>query len=343
MPDNDFLVDNLEKVAPITQRNHIPRTLSVVSTLYHSEPYVEEFCRRVSHIAAKCCPNYEVILIDDGSPDGSFSKAAELQRSMPRLSLVQFSRNFGHHQALIAGLAEAKGEAVFLIDSDLEEDPELLGDFWSALASDVSIDVVYGVQSGQRKGGFAERVLGSFFYRLFSWLCDMKYDANQFTARLMRREYVDEVLRYAEREFDLWGLFSLAGFRQEALQAVKGSKGSSTYTLRRKLAVAYDMITSFSARPLVFIFLLGIATTLFSLGMVLYLLAFRFFVADVPMGWASVTVSIWFLGGLTLVSLGIIGLYLSKVFLEVKQRPRYHVRRTVPARTALGGSPSSEK
>jgi putative glycosyltransferase len=315
----------------------VPRTLSVVSTLYYSEHFVEEFCRRVSEIAAKCCRHYEIILVDDGSPDSSFFKAMEMQITIPQLSIVQFSRNFGHHQALVAGLAAAKGEAVFLIDSDLEEDPELLGRFWDVLSADPSIDVVYGVQGGKRKGGWTERVLGRVFYHLFSWLCNIKYDENQFTARLMRRPYVDEVLRYAEREFDLWGLFSLAGFRQKSVSAAKGSKGSSTYTLRRKLALAYDMITSFSARPLVFIFLLGIATTIFSLIMVVLLVAFRLFVADVPVGWASITLSIWLLGSITVMSIGIIGLYLSKVFLEVKQRPRYHVRCVMSARTGLEG------
>jgi putative glycosyltransferase len=155
----------------------------------------------------------------------------------------------------------------------------------------------------------------------------------------MRRHYVEEVLRYAEREFDLWGLFSLAGFRQKPVEAAKGSKGSSAYTLRRKLAVAYDMITSFSARPLIFIFLLGIAATLFSFLMIVFLVAFRIFIADVPIGWASIALSIWFLGSIIIVSLGIIGLYLSKVFLEVKQRPRYHVRRVISARTALNDHP----
>jgi putative glycosyltransferase len=314
-------------ITPFDFVNAAPRSLSIVSTLYCSERFVVEFIRRVSAVAAKCCENYEIILVDDGSPDGSLRKALEIQAQTPRLSVVEFSRNFGHHKALVAGLAQAKGDAVFLIDSDLEEPPELLGDLWNLMIGRPSVDVVYAVQAGRRKGSFAERTLGSIFYRLFHWLCPIKYDANQLTARLMRKAYVQEVLRYAEREFDLWGLFSLTGFNQQAFPAIKGSKGFSTYTLRRKMAVAYDMITSFSARPLVLIFLLGLTTTAFALLMVIFLVAFRLLVADVPIGWASIALSIWFLGGLILMSLGVIGLYLSKVFLEVKGRPRFHIRR----------------
>jgi putative glycosyltransferase len=174
-------------------------------------------------------------------------------------------------------------------------------------------------------------VTGDLFYRIFASLCEIKYDANQLTARLMSRNYVNEVLRYSEREFDLWGLFSLTGFRQVAVPTVKGSKGISAYTLKHKFAMAYDMITTLSARPLVFIFLLGILTTILSFGMLVYFLILHLIVPDLPMGWASITVSLWFLGGLTISSVGVIGLYLSKVFIEVKQRPRYHVRQVIPA------------
>ena len=299
--------------------------LSIVTSLYYSAKYVEEFHRRSGAAAAAITQDYEIILVDDGSPDDSLALAIGLCARDPRVRVVEFTRNFGHQQALLAGLAASKGDHVFLIDSDLEEAPELLGTFWAAMAADSRLDVVYGVQE-RRKGGVFERVSGRLFYAAFDFLSHMPYPHDTLTARLMTRHFVDSVLQYPEREMDLWCLFSLAGFRQKGIPAVKLSKGASTYTLRRRVAIGLQAITSFSNRPLVHIFFLGLTLTATSLLWIVYLVIHRLVYANVVEGWTSILVSVWFLGGLILFSLGIIGIYLSKTFIEVKGRPRYIVR-----------------
>ncbi len=299
--------------------------LSIVTSLYCSAAHVAEFHRRVRAAAAAVTPDFEIVLVDDGSPDDSLTLALGLCARDPQVRVVELTRNFGHHQALLAGLAASKGDHVFLIDSDLEEAPELLGTFWAAMSADPRLDVVYGVQE-RRKGGLFERLSGRMFYAVFDFLSNTDYPHDTLTARLMTRHYVDSVLQYPEREMDLWCLFSLAGYRQKGIAAVKLSKGTSTYSLGRRIAIAVQTITSFSNRPLVHIFFAGLAVTLVSMLWIAYLLVNRLVYDNVPEGWTSILASVWLLGGLILFSLGIIGIYLSKMFLEVKGRPRYIVR-----------------
>lgn len=300
--------------------------LSIVSTLYQSAPYITEFHQRASTVAQQLVgEDYEIVLVNDGSPDDSLARAVALTAKDEHVIVVDLSRNFGHHQALVAGLSHIRGDYVFMIDSDMEEDPALLQEFWQVMKADPAIDVVYGIQRGQRKGAAFERISGRIFYSLFAWLSDMPYPANQLTARLMKRDYVLRVLEYQERTFDLWGLFSLAGFKQKAVPATKACKGGTTYTLSRKIAIAFEMISSFSTKPLSIIFLAGLAATVLSFLLIIYLLALRLLVNQPVSGWTSIVVSVWLIGGMILMSLGVLGLYISKIFLEVKQRPRYHV------------------
>lgn len=140
--------------------------LSIVSTLYQSSPYIDEFIRRVSVCAQQITEAYEIILVNDGSPDDSLHKALIAQRQDTHLKIVDLSRNFGHHEAGMAGLEQAQGEFVFLIDSDLEENPELLLQFWSELTRRPDVDVIYGIQE-QRKGGWFEQFSGYLFYIIF--------------------------------------------------------------------------------------------------------------------------------------------------------------------------------
>src|SRR5262249_52114984 len=145
------------------------------------------------------------------------------------------SRNFGHHKAMMTGLAHAEGEHIFLIDSDLEEDPEWL-ELFSRHMKETGCDVVYGVQP-KRKGGWFERVSGTFFYKIFRLLTRMDIAENMLTARLMSRRYVDAVLQFQERELYLFGILHLTGFDQRPVIVTKHHKGSSTYSLGRKLAL----------------------------------------------------------------------------------------------------------
>lgn len=299
--------------------------LSIVATLYQSAPYIEEFHRRAGAAASGLIgDDYEIVLVNDGSPDDSLARAIALTKRDPHVVVVDLSRNFGHHKAMMTGLAYADGQDVFLIDCDLEEEPEWLLDFVEALKVQ-DVDVVFGVQV-QRKGGFFERWSGEWFYKIFSALAGFRLDKNIVTARLMSRRYVDALLRHQEREVFMAGLWHITGFSQYAATVRKHSNGVSTYTMRRKIALFVNSITSFSNLPLIGIFYIGVFI-FFAAGLYSFYLVLQWVLFEKPLsGWTSVMASIWVLGGIVTSSIGIVGIYLSKVFSEVKGRPYTIVR-----------------
>jgi len=294
--------------------------ISVVTTLYHSLEYLPEFYKRISESLKQLTHDYELVFVDDGSPDGSGRFVLELQRDDPKIVLIQLSRNFGHHQAIITGLQHANGEYVFLIDCDLEEDPELLNSFWNELIQHDEIDVVYGMQS-KRKGSFFERISGRIFYRTLTFITQFEYPANTLTARLMKKLYVNAVLEYTEKALDVWSIFVLAGFNQVGIPVTKKDKGTSTYTFLKKVKLSIEIITSLSHRPLYLIFFIGLAWLFISGGHVIAILINKWIYGAQIEGWASIMASIWLIGGVVIFLLGVIGIYLSKVFVEIKNRP----------------------
>jgi putative glycosyltransferase len=304
-------------------RNVTPK-LSIVTTLYRSAPHIEQFHARVAAAAEKITSEFEIIMVNDGSPDGAQGIAEELCRRDSRVSVVELSRNFGHHKAMMTGLSHARGNLVFLIDSDLEEDPELLLRFHDELISR-DVDVVYGVQE-LRKGALFERFTGSVFYMLFNALSTAPIPRNLITARLMRASYVRALCEYRDREIFIAGLWAITGFRQLAIAVTKASSSKTTYNFARKVAILVNGVTSFSVRPLLFVFYLGCAISVVAGIMGTYLVGSRLFLGTVAEGWLSLMVTMWFLGGLTIFSLGIIGIYLSKIFIETKDRPFTTIR-----------------
>ncbi len=307
----------------ITQGSGIK--LSIVTTLYRSALYISEFHKRAGSAARQLVGNnYEIIMVNDGSPDESLDLAVQLSRIDSHVVVVDLSRNFGHHKAMVAGLEHAVGERIFLIDSDLEEEPEWLLDFSELMAAERA-DVVYGVQQ-VRKGGWFERWSGEIYYSVFNWLCNIDHPRNIVTARLMTRRYVDALLQYKEREAVISCLWVSTGFKQCEKTVRKHMSSNTTYSLPRKIEHAMNAIASFSEVPLRLIFYLGISILACALGYAGYL-SFNRMVLSKPMdGWTSVMVSIWVFGGMIISFVGIIGIYLAKVFSETKQRPNAIIR-----------------
>lgn len=297
--------------------------LSVVTTMYKSTQFVREFWRRASEQASRITGDYEIVFVNDGSPDDSLAVALELFREDEHVVVVDLARNFGHHRAMVTGLAHASGDYVFLVDCDLEEKPELIADFWEQLQQ-AGVDVVYGIQE-TRKGGLFERASGALFYRLFNAMSPVAVLPNVATVRLMTRRYVQSLLTYREREISLLGLWALAGYDQLPRPFRKAKRPGSSYSLRARIAIAVNSITSFTNTPLVLVFYLGFVISLVAILTALGLVIFRLF-RPFAAGWPSVIVSVWLLGGLTILSLGIIGIYLAKVFSETKQRPFTTIR-----------------
>jgi len=293
--------------------------LSIVTTLYYSAPYLEELYARVCAAAQGVASNFEIILVNDGSPDGSLQTAISLHRKDKRVKVIDLSRNFGHHKAMMTGLTHACGELVFLVDCDLEEEPELLETFYRKLKA-MEADVVFGVQQ-KRRGGLFERVSGGIFFKLFNFLSTHPIPQNVITARLMTRQYVRALVQHRERETMIGGLWTLTGFDQVPVPVKKHLKTSSTYDFRRRVSQLVNAVTSFSSKPLDMIFYLGCVILLFSIIAAVDLIIRKLFFGALLQGWASLIISVWLLGGLTIFCLGVIGIYLSKIFIEVKQRP----------------------
>lgn len=304
--------------------------LSIVATLYQSASFIHEFYSRCTNAAqAFAGEDYEIVLVNDGSPDDSLELAIGLTELDPHVVLIDLSRNFGHHKAIMTGLAQTRGETIFLIDSDLEEPPECLLTFSKEMAG-ADLDVVYGVQQ-QRKGGMFERLSGRVFWSLINRLSGLSLPANVITARLMTRRYVEALLRHRETEVFLAGLWHITGFSQKPVVVEKLSSDQTTYTLRRKLSLLVNSITSFSVLPLVIIFYIGLIIFSFACCYAAYLVVHVTLFSYTMAGWTSVMVSIWLLGGLILSCMGVIGIYIAKVFSESKQRP-YTIIRSIYGR-----------
>lgn len=298
--------------------------ISVVTTLYNSALYIREFVERMRNELDKTTRDYEMILVDDGSPDDSLRTALGLMRAERRLKVIELSRNFGHHKAMMTGLEHATGDLVFLIDVDLEEPPELMGSFLAKL-QDEDLDVVYGFQK-ERKGGVMKRFGGYLAWGLLNLLLPVKIPHNHCTVRLMTRDYVDALVRHKEHKTAIGGLWVLTGFRQEGIAFDKGIRKETSYNLSRRLLMLLDSVTSFSELPLFLIFYIGCAV-LFGSGVVGVYLVVRRLTGHLAEGWVSTIVSIAFFGGLTVFSIGVVGLYVSRIFIETKGRPYTLIRR----------------
>ena len=299
--------------------------LSIVTTLYRSAPTINEFYRRVLAAAEPITQDIELVFVNDGSPDHSLDLALTLHQADPRVVVVDLSRNFGHHKAMMTGLAHATGDRVFLIDSDLEEEPELLTRFNERLEKS-DCDVVFGVQEA-RRGGFVERVTGALFFSLIDALSDQKIPRNNIVARLMTRDYVRVLVRHLDREFMMIHLMQLAGFRQVPVVVRKHALSPSTYSFRMRTEMAIKYLTTTSTRLLYLIFYTGILIFGVSLGVVAYFVI-RYFTSGIGVdGFTSQIVSIWFLGGMITLILGIFGLYIANILAETKRRPYAAIRR----------------
>lgn len=298
--------------------------LSVLTTLYQSAPHLEEFYQRMVAAASKVTDDFEIVFVDDGSPDDSAQVVKRFLEGRHRVRFVELARNYGHHRAVMAGLSHVQGDLVFLIDCDLEEPPELLLDTYRSMrASEGSqpSDVVYVVQRF-RDGRFFDRLSGRLFYAFFNLLSPTQIQPDCMMARLMTHRYVEALRAHQETELFLNGVMRLAGFHQTVITADKKDRGVSSYTFGTRLLEAVTALTSFSDRPLTMIFLLGLALSLLSICAILYLVVEVVFLkAGYVSGWASLLAAVCLFGGMNLLAIGILGIYLARVFLEVKRRP----------------------
>ncbi|NOT83801.1 MAG: glycosyltransferase family 2 protein [Methylococcaceae bacterium] len=300
--------------------------LSIVSTLYQSEPYLNEFLQRMATSAQQITQDYELILVNDGSPDGSLQKALLAQQQDAHIKIIDLSRNFGHHEAGMIGLEHAQGEFIFLIDSDLEEAPELLLQFWQAMQQQPDSDVIYGVQA-QRKGRWFEQNSGQLFYTLFNALSEIKIPANALTIRLMRKPFVDSLAAYRERKLFVAGIMAHAGFNQQAMLVNKLSKSTTTYTLAKQLQLVMVSITSFSSKPLTYLFVFGCLLLLLAVFSLLTIGINAVLFNAVVTNMTVMLLATALISGCVITCTGLLGLYIANLQAEIKQRPRVIIKR----------------
>lgn len=304
---------------PLVHRKADIGLVSIVTSIYRSERTIEDFVRRAIEAGRSVAKSVELIVVDDGSPDRSCELVRDLADQDDSIVLVQLSRNFGHHRALLTGLEHATGDLILLIDSDLEEAPENLTAMLSTLRTTNS-DCVYGVQR-LRKGGWFERFTGKLFYDMFGLLSDVRLPRNVSTIRLMTPRYVRSLLKFRDHNPVLVPLSLITGYRQSEYAFDKVNTSETTYSVRRRFSLMLLAITSFSTRPLLLMFWLSVAISILSFLYAAYVVVIALS-GQVQDGWSSLMAALLFFFSLNAFFTGVIGLYVKLIMEEVKDRPR---------------------
>jgi glycosyltransferase involved in cell wall biosynthesis len=304
--------------------------LSVVAPVYNEVGLIDEFHRRVC--AALDGLPFELVLVDDGSRDGTSVRLERIADADPRVRVVSLSRNFGHQTALTAGLDHASGDAVVMLDADLQDPPELITtmlDHWRA-----GIDVVYAVREARAGESRFKLATARWFYRLFDALAQIEIGDNAGDFRLLDRRALDALLSMRERHRFLRGMTVWVGFTQAAVPYARDARysGETKYTLSRMLRFSADAILSFSDRPLQLATLLGFLISTLAFVAIPIVIVLRLLGHYLP-GFGAITIVVLLLGGIQLIAIGIIGEYVGRIYDEVKGRPLYVVRarRNLPA------------
>jgi glycosyltransferase involved in cell wall biosynthesis len=304
-----------------------PVLLSVVVPCFDEEPVIREtHARLVATLARIVDARFEIVYVDDGSGDRTLSVLRAIQQSDPRIRVIALSRNFGQQIAVAAGLEHASGEAVVLIDADLQDPPEVIPEMverWRA-----GVDVAYGART-EREGETPLKLwTAKTFCRTLNRLSDVDIPLDTGDFRLMDRKVVDALLAMPERDRFVRGMVAWVGFRQEPVHYGRAARfaGRTKYPLKKMLRFASDGILSFSLVPLRLAIYMGFAASGLALAGILYALLLRLFTDVWVTGWTLLFIAVLFLGGVQLVFLGVIGEYLGRVYGEVKQRPLYLVK-----------------
>lgn len=303
--------------------------ISVVSTLYKSRRFLPTFLDEIQVALNKInCTNYELIFVNDGSPDDSLSFLIQKKDEIPQIKVIDLSRNFGHHYAMQAGLNYACGDYIFLIDNDLETPPSVLIDFYNEIQNDKTLDVVYGFQES-RKGNIIERVSGSVFWVMLNKMSDIKIPHNILTERLMTKQYVKSLLDLNDANLFLGGMMYWVGFNQKGIAVRKGIReGASTYSLKRRLELMLQAVTSFSGKPLEWLFYFGLLISFSSVLFIVYLIGQKIIYQDeVQLGWTSIIAVNVLILGIIATFLGVIGIYIYKIFRQVQGRPNAIIKK----------------
>lgn len=305
----------------------MPETISIVVPCLNEEEMLRDTNRRLVAVLERLPQKFEILYVDDGSTDTTPEILRELQALDERIRVVRFSRNFGHQMAITAGLEHASGDAVAIIDADLQDPPEVIADFVAKWME--GFDVVYGVRT-EREGETAFKLwTAKVFYRLIGKLSDTEIPLDTGDFRLMGRRVVDALLAMPERDRFVRGMVSWLGFSQAAVPYRRAARaaGVTKFSVFKMMRFATDGIVSFSILPLRLATWVGFAASgIAILGILITVVERLMGVPGLMKGWASILVAVLFIGGVQLICMGIIGEYIGRIYGESKRRPLYVVR-----------------
>lgn len=314
--------------------------ISVVSPVYRARECLDELYRRLVDTLSGISGDFEIILVEDHGNDGSWERIVELSRADPRVRGVKLSRNFGQHRASTAGLDLAEGDWVVLMDCDLQDPPEAIPQLYAKALEGYDIVTASFTHRAETSG---RQFLSRRFWGMLSWLAGIEFDPNVGNFRILSRRVVESFRGYREQFRYTGAILNLVGFRSASIPVSRAERyaGDSSYDARRLLAVATDIVLAYSDKPLKVSVAVGLAMAAlsFATGLVILVLGTTGYVT--VSGWTSVMVSVYFIGGLIIANLGVIGSYLGRIYDEVKKRPLYVVETTtwpVASREGAGSS-----
>ncbi len=302
--------------------------LSVIIPIYNEEGNIPDLYKRVKNVTDNMAVTYEMIFINDGSADNSFAMIQQLALADSNVKFINLSRNFGHQIAVTAGLNASKGNAVVIIDADLQDPPELINDLYKKLKE--GFQVVYARRNRRAGESFMKKYTAKVFYRLLSRITSIKIPVDTGDFRIIDRKIVDTLKKMPEQQKYLRGQISWIGFKQTYIlyDREERFKGETGYTYKKMIRFALDGITSFSNFPLKFATIAGFFVSAISFLLSVYALYTRFVTRDYVPGWTSLILAVLFIGGVQLISIGIIGEYISRLSANVRNRPLYIVNET---------------
>ncbi|HJT68743.1 MAG TPA: glycosyltransferase family 2 protein [Terriglobales bacterium] len=305
--------------------------LSVVVPCYNEEQVIGACHAQLTRVLSQSISDYQIVYVNDGSTDATLDLLCEMHRSDAHVKVVDLSRNFGHQIAVSAGLEHADGAAVAIMDADLQDPPEILVEMFRLWEQ--GYEVIFGVRRTRAGERWFKLKSAEWFYRILNWFSDTEIPRDTGDFRLLDRKAVNALLRMKERDRLLRGLSSWIGFRSYALPYERTARqgGTTKYPLHKMIALALDGILSFSVVPLRIVSALGIATAGVSVIGIFYALTLRLFTRIWVPGWTLLFIGMLFIGGLQMLSLGVVGEYIGRIYTEAKQRPLYLVREVLSA------------
>jgi dolichol-phosphate mannosyltransferase len=302
--------------------------ISVIVPLLNEEENIYELYRRLSATLKDITGQYEILLVDDGSRDHTLQLIEKIAAEDPAVKYISFSRNFGHQLALFAGLEKSCGEAVVLIDGDMQDPPEVIETLWKKMQE--GYDTVYAKRTARKGESALKKMTAALFYRLLNRITSISIPVDTGDFRIMNRKVAAELLKMKDHTKFLRGQIAWLGFNESSVsyQREERKKGNSQFGYGRMLRFAFDGITGFSNFPLKFASISGIIVSMLSFILIIYVLLAKLVWHQTISGWTSIMVTVLFLGGIQLLSVGIIGEYISRINDAVRNRQLYIIRKT---------------